>query len=69
MPACYAPNARAGCKAAAQVCYGNLAAEEPFLRLNRVVVPLIPPPSIEIATCSRRISHGFCLLVSGALAT
>lgn len=24
-----------GCKAAAEVCYGSLAAEEPFLRLNR----------------------------------
>ena len=24
-----------GCKAAAQVCYGSLAAEEPFLHLNR----------------------------------
>ena len=24
-----------GCKAAAQVCYGSLSAEEPFLHLNR----------------------------------
>jgi len=24
-----------GCKAAAQVCYGSLTAEEPFLRCNR----------------------------------
>ena len=26
-----------GCKASAQVCYGDLRAEEPFLRLNRTV--------------------------------
>jgi radical SAM protein with 4Fe4S-binding SPASM domain len=27
---------RGGCKAAAQVCYGSLTAEEPFLHLNRL---------------------------------
>ena len=26
-----------GCKAAAQVCFGSLSAEEPFLRYNRVI--------------------------------
>jgi radical SAM protein with 4Fe4S-binding SPASM domain len=37
-----------GCKAAAQVCYGSLTAEEPFLRLNHAAArPLVgerPPP-------------------------
>jgi len=40
VPAYCAPCARrdecqGGCKASAQVCYGDLRAEEPFLRLNR----------------------------------
>jgi radical SAM protein with 4Fe4S-binding SPASM domain len=30
-----------GCKAAALVCYGDLAAEEPFLRLNRARAKLV----------------------------
>jgi radical SAM protein with 4Fe4S-binding SPASM domain len=36
-----------GCKAAAQVCYGSLTAEEPFLRLNHAAArPLVgEPPS------------------------
>ncbi|MFH2103469.1 MAG: radical SAM protein [Chloroflexota bacterium] len=29
-----------GCKASAQVCYGSLEAEEPFLRMNRAVEPV-----------------------------
>jgi len=31
-----------GCKAAAQVCYGSLSAEEPFLRYNRAVAKPLP---------------------------
>lgn len=31
-----------GCKAAAQVCYGNLSAEEPFLRYNRAIAHPLP---------------------------
>jgi radical SAM protein with 4Fe4S-binding SPASM domain len=31
-----------GCKAAAQVCYKNLSAEEPFLRYNRAVAKPLP---------------------------
>jgi radical SAM protein with 4Fe4S-binding SPASM domain len=34
-----------GCKAAAQVCYGALDAEEPFLRLNRERANLTPAPA------------------------
>ncbi len=31
-----------GCKAAAQVCYGSLTAEEPFLKLNREQAKITP---------------------------
>jgi radical SAM protein with 4Fe4S-binding SPASM domain len=31
-----------GCKAAAQVCYGSLSAEEPFLHLNRAEARRLP---------------------------
>jgi len=33
-----------GCKAAAQVCYGDLYAEEPFLHLNSPLAHPLPPP-------------------------
>lgn len=54
VPAFCAPCARrdecqGGCKAAAQVCYGDLHAEEPFLHLNRELArPLVEawPPAL-----------------------
>jgi len=40
-----------GCKASAQVCYGSLTMEEPFLRTNRsAAVRIIPAPATLLPT-------------------
>ncbi|MGB7538138.1 MAG: radical SAM protein [Anaerolineales bacterium] len=36
------PDCQGGCKASAQVCYGSLSAEEPFLKINRERVKITP---------------------------
>jgi len=54
VPACCQPCARrdecqGGCKASAQVCYGDLSAEEPFLRLGRGAGDMGPRAGCEPA--------------------